>query len=134
MTFEFNSKYGLDIAGLDKDHLTLFHLIFLFEACKRKKFKVDSAVELLRKIIELAAIHFEAEEGLLEEYGFPDLENHKKEHERLLREIGSYAKRFEKAGERVSKKDVLFVNRWMEDHLLNDDMNFKDFLKERGAA
>ncbi len=133
MTFEFYGKYNLDIAEFDKQHLQLFHYLYLFEGYKRKKFGIDAAVELLNEMVEFTADHFKSEEKLLKEHGYEGLESHKSEHERLLSEFHSFVKQFKTDRKAVNNKDVSFLRESVEQHLLDEDMKYKNYLKERGV-
>ncbi|VAX17214.1 hypothetical protein MNBD_NITROSPINAE02-1597, partial [hydrothermal vent metagenome] len=103
------------------------------EGYKNKKFGIDAAVELLHEMVKFTANHFESEEKVLEDHGYQELENHKSEHERLLSEFYMFVEQFENTRKAVKNEDVSFLRESVEQHLLDEDMKYKDFLKERGV-
>lgn len=53
---------------------------------------------LVERLVEFTAMHFKSEERLMEQWAFPDLAEHRVEHQRLLRQLGEKAHGFDSKG------------------------------------
>jgi hemerythrin len=51
----------------------------------------EQLVELMERLFEFTRMHFRCEERLMEEHGFPALDAHRAEHQRLLAQIRNSA-------------------------------------------
>lgn len=93
----------------------------------------EQVSEILERLIALTRMHFVSEERLLEHYGYPDLEAHRAEHERLLVGLRESALRSQHA-EAVALRPLLrFLRSWYEDHIEGADQQYGRWLNERGV-
>jgi hemerythrin len=92
--FVWDNKLKTNISICDEQHQKLTAILNeLHEAMKNKKDK--SLIEkTLNELVEYTLFHFKAEEQLLEQYEFPDLNNHRAEHAYFIREAYDLKKRF----------------------------------------
>jgi hemerythrin len=94
------------------------------------KASVEHALELLEKYYIL---HFTSEETLMESFGYPGLEEHRKEHEEFKKKIlGFQARACENESENtlMIHQLVEYMTQWLEHHLLYVDMKYALFFKE----
>ncbi len=89
--------------------------------------------ELLNRLIQFAAMHFQSEEQLLEQTGFPGLAAHRSAHQRLLAYLRESADRVQHC-EDVPMHPVLCGMRdgYLE-HLEGPDQLYGPWLNERGV-
>ncbi|MCS7280915.1 MAG: bacteriohemerythrin, partial [Desulfobacterota bacterium] len=77
---EWTDKNKTNVKICDEQHKKLFQLVNdLFDAMKEGKAK-EIMGKILGELIHYTAYHFSTEEKLMEQYGFPGLFWHRKEH------------------------------------------------------
>jgi len=97
--------------------------------------RLESATEirgLMMKLYMLVREHFFDEEALMAERGYPEREEHAREHARVLVEMDRYSKMLFGAGISLAElKERLQVD--VVDHLLEQDMRLGAFLRGEKA-
>lgn len=121
------------IAEIDSQHKALFtQLEKLLDACVAGR-EWEEVLVMLGFLDQYVVTHFATEEGLQRQYGYPDYDKHRAEHEGFLRQI----KRFkEEAATSAPSRDlVLRVNQalidWLKSHILNADKVASEFLLKK---
>jgi hemerythrin-like metal-binding protein len=76
------------IAKMDTEHELQLGLLHAFEEAVRKD-DLPSARRILEQMVDLAEVHFLAEELLMRLHHYPGFDDHAREHCRLLEELGS---------------------------------------------
>ena len=89
--------------------------------------------EILTRLLEFTRMHFATEEGLLEHYGYPEVEIHRMEHARLLGEVREFARRAEGAGHVEMRPLLGFLRVWYGEHIEAIDRLYGKWLNERGV-
>ena len=75
---KWNSFYSVHIDELDEQHKELIHLINeMYDAMKNGK-GTDALGSILSELVEYTKYHFDAEEKLFLQYGYPEREAHAK--------------------------------------------------------
>jgi hemerythrin len=101
----------------------------LVGGCGREK-----ASELLDRLIEFTRMHFWSEEQLMEQAGFPGLEEHRAEHHRILAEMLQAAHRLQ-YGEALQTRQLLCCLREQyAGHIEELDRQYGPCLNERGVC
>ena len=71
---------------------------------------------MLNRVTELMRLHVESEERLLATYGFPGLEAHRAEHQRLLGRLAQFNVRFEQRQVGAVYELVEYLRKWFTTH------------------
>jgi hemerythrin-like metal-binding protein len=89
---------------------------------------------IVTDIINHAKGHFEYEEGLMQKYRYPDYQTHKKEHERLLRELKTYHGRLNDGGKILISEIIHFLKSWLVKHTLTVDRKYINLFHSKGLS
>lgn len=75
--------------------------------------------------------HFNSEEHLLAEYGYPDLDKHKKEHERFSSTLNNLKGKL--PGDKIALAEEIrdFLEEWIIRHILDTNKKYSSFLSEK---
>jgi hemerythrin-like metal-binding protein len=124
--FEWKESYTVGDARMDAQHKGLIALINQLG----DKAQVDDA---LRKLDRYVAEHFRAEERLLEESGYPDVEKHKEQHAVFEAWLENKRKEFDAGkGSESAHLDIQgYLKIWLVNHILFTD---KAYSKHLAAA
>ena len=127
----WNDHFSVRVQELDAHHRELVtHINALADAIGQWAHD-PSLPQKLEKIAKYAAFHFEREEQLLAEHGFPGLASHRKQHEELL----SLVDRF-KTGEEptVPPHAPSMIGNWLVNHIQREDKKYGLFLNRKSVV
>jgi hemerythrin-like metal-binding protein len=84
--------------------------------------------ELLSALLGNAALHFAAEEHAMERAEYPDLEEHRNRHAKLMRHIEQLRSECEARGGKLSPAIAEQLQKWFDDHEQTADAEMLSFL------
>lgn len=123
--FGWSEEYLLNIPSVDEEHQNLVALINNFIGAIHTKDEKKAIVSTFENLLNYTAEHFKNEEAFMEKHQFPLLEEHRKIHERLTREVEDLNR----------KKDYIFPDSiadflisWLTDHIMGEDKKYADFV------
>jgi len=131
---EWESKYCLKIKEIDEQHKKLINLANkLFNACTQgKDIAEEEFKNAIKEAVDYAKSHFKFEEELLSKYNYPEINEHRKEHEDFIKKIILEIKNFETGKKFVPNSFARFLRDWTLEHIAISDKKFSFFLKSKG--
>jgi hemerythrin len=128
----WSDEYSVGNRLLDQQHRqlmeTLNRLIDQPQATVDSELVGDALSELTRFAVE----HFREEQRAMEVCGYPDIEEHKRQHEEFRQKIVQCCMATTLHIEAVPRDLLLYLRDWMQHHVLNEDMKYKSYLAEQG--
>ena len=91
-----------------------------------------ATIEVLARLYRAAERHFDHEEAIMEQLGYPGLDAHRDAHRDLMQRLKDYVLRFRTDGDAINGDLAEFVRRWVTDHVADDDQEFGRWADERG--
>jgi hemerythrin-like metal-binding protein len=120
---------------IDADHKLLLSLINQVYACVGANEEYATLGSVLQTLADYTDYHFQREEALLAEVGFPALAAHQELHVKLAAQVSEILRRFHADRGAVRGQDMLaFLKTWLTDHILEHDMAYKRFTAGQGQA
>lgn len=113
------------IVDLDNEHLDLANTLNKLNAAVRSNAPAENTAQLLNTLATQIGTHFQSEERLMDEHGYSDSYVHKKEHQRLIDELGYLKDKFSRGGEMVVLHSL---KQWLLDHIANSDRRLAEFI------
>lgn len=134
--FRLREGYEIGIESIDKEHK---EMIDAFEELYNRMHKgqghnyYNELLEFLDKYIDS---HFQNEENLQEEIGYPDLEEHKKLHDSFKNTIKSIEEKH--SDKEVTNRDLVEINltikEWLVNHILVEDKKIGEFANKNSSV
>ena len=123
MIYEWDATLETGNEAIDKQHKELFAVLnALIAAYERggKAGELNRAVEFLTVYV---LKHFSDEEKLQEEYGYPDIKNHKIYHNEFKKTVANLVQQLEEQGycDSIVKTTIQTVANWLKHHIKSDD-------------
>ncbi|MFQ5432347.1 MAG: bacteriohemerythrin [Nitrospinota bacterium] len=116
----------------DNQHKKLLELLNKLLGTIKEHDETSGMGALLKDLLSFAFSHFNDEEDVLRRFGYEDLEEHIKEHDKIKLMVGRLHHNY-LAGNLPEAIEILeVITRWFEDHLKKTDMQYGPFLKEKG--
>jgi hemerythrin len=132
------AEFHTGIEDLDKQHGRLVEMLTHLNKVRkahddgstRKREMVGSVIA---EMIDYSISHFAFEEALMEDAQYDFFHAHKRIHELFVNRAGEYKKRFD-AGEDIVDELYDVLNRWLFNHIRNDDNAYAPCIKARLKA
>lgn len=131
---EWSDGYSVGIESIDQQHQKIINLInsLAENPDNLSNSKVVSA--LLNEMISYALEHFNFEEALLKENGYPDFDNHHAKHVAYSKKIGNLCAASMSHTKVTPEELKENLCDWWIQHILKEDMAYSKFFNERGIA
>jgi hemerythrin-like metal-binding protein len=130
--FVWTEKLETGIPKIDQQHRHLVDMINEIADASSdtnpdlKGAAVDKSIS---RLIDYTVYHFQTEEDLFKSSQYGDAEAHKKEHEKLRLSATDLYGRYAK-GDDVSDELLVFLKKWLENHIIVSDMKYVETLKK----
>jgi hemerythrin-like metal-binding protein len=123
---------SLNIELVDEQHKLLVKMINdLYDAMHAGKERTIVA-SLLNNLGIYSSMHFAREEDYLEHFGYPDIDQHKKEHNNFEHNVYKFESDFLDGKRDISKEIMAFLAKWLTNHIIKSDKRFASFLQIKG--
>ena len=130
--FPWSEKYFVGVAFADVQHKQLVDIINRFhKALVDNKGRVEVG-RTLDQLIRYTQAHFAAEEKILQNCGYPDFPAHHTEHECLAYAVLEFHQRLMTNELEMTAHAGDFLKEWLGGEILDVDMKFGPFLKDKG--
>jgi len=130
MTYiNWGEKFSVKVKEIDEQHKKLIEITNKIHYGFKN---VEIQKTVINAMTEYAKVHFETEEQYMLQFEFPGYAEHKKEHEELTEKTKAIKNTFERTNCLLSLAILDFLNKWIENHLLNMDMKYVSFFIEKG--
>jgi hemerythrin len=134
---EWDAKFSVGIPLIDEQHKKLIELTNgLYQGCLAGD---DAAREFffkaIRSALDYVNYHFSAEEKLLENVKYPELAQHRKQHEDFVRRMVEDVKSFQDGRKFVPNNFVRYLKDWILSHIAIMDTKYARYildLKKQG--
>jgi|GEM_PF-89879 len=130
----FSRKLITGVKIIDAQHKSLFTFMDKFVSRVINKASNEDLEKVHCFLIKYTHIHFNEEEKLMEESGYPRKRAHKWEHKDFIDMVGKID-RFKEGSNNGSADDILKyiyfdLNQWFINHILKSDRDFVEFYKK----
>ena len=127
---EWKESYTVGVADLDNDHKRLIELINRFQTAYKYHTGEEFELQALNELVDYTRYHFEREEKMMEEAGYPDLEEHKEIHRNMIVKVGRFQKEYQQTGHEALDGVASFLSEWLIDHINGTDKKYSPFLSK----
>jgi len=131
--FPWNDAYSVEISVVDAQHKVLVDLINELHQAMMNRTGKERLRAVLASLIQYTKSHFATEEGLLQANQYPDLANHKGEHERFTQKIQDFQNKFLKNEVALTIEVMDFLKDWPIQLIMGVDKHYVPYLTARGV-
>ncbi len=123
---QWKDQYNTGCPEIDLHHQTLAEIVNELYQAFEHGLAESKSIEILKKLEDYTKYHFQAEEELMAKYNYPELEAHKIEHLRLIKELKKIKEQILNNQDKlVSFRLMLTLKDWILDHILESDHKYK---------
>lgn len=135
--FKWKNDFSVNIKSIDDQHKELFKIgNFLYEIVSIKDGvdRYDEILEALHKLRDYAIYHFTFEEKMMEDNEYPKFEQHKRQHDSFISKVKSIDEvEIDEKQKKIGMDLIIFIANWIENHILKTDMEYREFLNDKGV-
>ncbi len=127
--YKWKDSFNIRIADIDQQHRSFLELL---NACHRQISggkRVGSDAKIFDRLKEYAAMHFRFEESLMQSIGFPEIEQHKKQHTYFESQVVELETAHYEGNDRTAESLLSFLRTWFLEHILEQDKNYAPYVK-----
>jgi hemerythrin len=127
----WDKKFELGNEQVDRQHKSLCDMANnLIRQCEQHK-TAETVQETISFLVDYTVYHFNSEEALQIEIGFPGYEDHKKLHDDFKDTVGDLVQKYKKNGssDELSADIRETVIKWLTDHMQNEDAKIGDHMR-----
>jgi len=125
----WDESFSVDFDHIDNQHKELVKMVNdLYKACKMGALNEDIVyLRTVSRALEYARVHFSDEEKFMDMVFYPELDEHRIQHEKFVVEIKKSIKLFED-GEAAPIELANFLKNWLLDHIAVSDKKYAPYL------
>ncbi|WP_320006331.1 bacteriohemerythrin [Maridesulfovibrio sp.] len=123
----WKDSYSLGNELIDEQHKSL--IVMLNDLAEAGSDNVDGeSSSYIIRMVNYAREHFCAEEKIMKEKNYPNLDKHISEHTEFIEKVVEFQKAAD--NDRVPLQELLeFLNNWLVGHILTSDQKFVDYIR-----
>lgn len=129
---EWKSTYGIGHKEIDKQHQKLVNMInHLLRSLSDGPVNREVGA-VLTELVNYTKYHFQTEENLMAQIGYPDLNRHQGLHKSLVQQVVNILTDLKENKEVTALQLIDLLKRWLVDHILQEDKQIGEFLSAQG--
>jgi hemerythrin-like metal-binding protein len=131
---QWSEKFSVGVKELDEQHQQLIKLLNLLISTQgTANTRSETISDTLMAMTRYAQAHFQAEESLMEAYDYPGLEEQKIQHRDFRKKTVSFSTATYYGIDQVPEALLQYLVEWWVHHILEDDMAYRSFFKDKGV-
>ena len=136
--FKWKDNFSVNIKIIDEQHQELFKIgnsLYNIISIKDGIDRYDEIIKILYELRDYAIYHFDYEEKLMVDNGYDSFDIHKSQHEAFMDKVRSIDELdVDEKQKKVGMDLIIFIANWIENHILKSDMEYKEFLNNKGIV
>lgn len=130
---EWKNEYSVGIDSIDQQHKRLINLINQLSTAVDYSTGEEFEREALAALVDYTKTHFGYEEKLMEENGYPDFENHRAQHKKMIAEVDVVLNEYEQDHDKAMSHAIDYLKNWLIKHINGTDKQYSSFLIGKGV-
>lgn len=129
----WTSQYSVGVSTMDDQHGVLFRILNELHDAMKQGHAQTVTGPLLRNLADYTRRHFASEEALMTNAAFPGLAAHRAKHKELIKQVDTFAARFERGDTMLSIDLLNFLRDWLTTHIQKEDKQYGPWLSHHAA-
>jgi len=131
-TIIWKNEFSVGVQEMDDQHKKLIAMINRLIAEQHTLTDPKTIAELLTDMTDYAQVHFRAEEYLMAEYGYDRKSQQEEQHKSFIEKTISFFSVSDLGPNILSEALLDYLSIWLVNHILNEDMKYKVFFRNKG--
>tara|TARA_B100000767_G_scaffold170914_1_gene159989 strand:- start:83 stop:649 length:567 start_codon:yes stop_codon:yes gene_type:complete len=131
-TIVWKEEYSVGIKSLDDDHKRLIFLLNQFKTAYDYDTSAEFERQALEQLVEYTRFHFTREEEMMQQANYPDLDNHKLQHVKMISQVEDFVEKYRREGHDCLSEVSEFLTDWLIKHINGTDKQYTQHMLEKG--
>lgn len=129
----WTENYSVGVALFDEQHKSLVDMLNRMIKDPTVTTGSETVSDVLTEMTQYALNHFRSEENLMTEHGYPHLDQHRQQHRRFEDKVVTLCSAIGERVENVPQVLLEYLQAWLTQHILCEDMEYKAFFQDKGV-
>jgi len=121
---------SVGIDEIDEDHRKLVEIFNILNHSVTDGESPEYLAAVLEELINCTIWHFSHEERLMLKSGYDEMEEHKEEHQELIKSAKDLQQEILQSDKPVADEHIEFLEGWLTEHILTTDMKLGSYLSQ----
>ena len=130
---EWLDDFNINVRELDAQHRTMAGLVNRLHRAVEDREGRAAVAAILAELVECTREHFEMEERMMLEHGYPEYSAHTREHRELMGQLETVRRKVTEGTGLVFAQGADFSSDWIMVHLLDSDKKLGVFLNRKNV-
>ncbi len=128
------TTYGVKNNLIDSQHQQLIALINELNEAMSSRNGYEVTAKVLEKTLEYTYYHFQEEEALMARFDYPEMAQHKIQHEAFRTKVNLLLRQNQERVGTVPRELLIYLRDWLLNHIVQIDKKLGQYLIEQGQA
>jgi hemerythrin-like metal-binding protein len=125
----WTDNLSVEIPKIDEQHKKLVELVNTLHDAMRAGHGKDILGKVLAELIDYTGYHFKTEEEAFARFGYPQADEHKKQHDALVKTALDLKGKMDSGEMMVTVETLNYLSGWVTNHIMKEDKLYTPFLK-----
>lgn len=130
---EWSDVLSVGIDEIDSQHKVLVDLVNEMHEAIHQRHGSDVVRKVLGRLADYTKIHFAVEESLMRILGYPGYEEHKDQHEELVRNMLDLQHKVDTGKTAIGFELMHFLKIWLTKHIMESDQQYGQYFVDAGV-
>jgi len=131
---EWNDYLSVNVEEIDTHHKKLIEITNKLYQAMKDGISEDLMKSILVELIEYTKYHFSAEESIMEEYVYLQIDKHKAMHREFVLNLSDICHKYQVENVSIDSEMLDFLKNWLINHILKNDRYLGIFLNSKGRT
>jgi hemerythrin len=131
---QWNERLSVGVKRLDEQHKELIRTINWLIDHSEPMDQSETVAEALDRMTRYADYHFKTEEQLMRQHGYPDYASQERDHTEFKTRTANFCIDAIAEKKSLPRELLTYLRNWLADHILESDMKYKAYFKEKGIT
>jgi hemerythrin-like metal-binding protein len=127
----WSENFSVGVQLFDEQHKRLIMMLNKMIKHPTVPTRSETVSEILTDMTLYSLEHFKAEEDLMIKHGYPQFEQHKSQHQSFRIKVTELCMATTHDIEAVPQVLLEYLGQWWVQHILHEDMDYKQFFEEK---
>jgi len=130
----WKEEFSVGVTEMDEQHKKLLAMINRLIADQNVLTAPETIADLLTEMTDYAQEHFRAEEYLMSEYAYDKKDAQAEQHKAFLQKTMAFCSATDVGPNILSVALLEYLQTWLINHILKEDMQYKTFFQNKGVT
>ena len=126
----WDDSFNVHVEEIDAQHRRLVELMNRLIDLQDEKKPDDAVADILGALTNYLGYHFDTEEQMMIDRGYPEIGSHREEHQAFVLQVAYFIATYRDGGSALKRDILTFLKEWLTEHILKTDAAFGRFLKD----